>query len=795
MTSLLAGYVSAAQATKARPGPSVMHTYTASDAHGDSMNDLCDDIYCQPDAPRTSTVATANGPVMPHPHRGAEPASNSRGLRMPPQVAAEGEGVVGEELTQSRLDSCDPTPQWSESLAQQSRGYAVSVQDGTSYLQEAFVPGRVPTSPDAQLSILNVPVKGSANAHRTAAVEDARSADAGQLSACDEPSSPQSRPRNPAAVPPEGLSCEAPSESGQGFTDCAPAAGSNVQHDPAGPIEPQAGSWHAAVPAYESACSIAGSTGARSSASKEGMTSLSGGRQASSTDLPPVTEHRTSFFDGAGLSTEQGFCSASTAARQGEHSIPGAATCSQGVTEGGFGSHVNLPSIHSHYGTSDDSQSRWGSDTAMSGPNQGRVECSDHAPESGQRSAWAGPQAVPPGELGQKAEGWCGQSSYKPAEGSTADMHEASVPPADISMWSRNFSRGVPGDTPDNAASGRFFDELGLGHDPADAGNAVGATGTQPGQNPEADSGRCRPENVASELTTGPGSPQMENFCAAQAQDSEALPYWWEEWGCWVSACGQYYYDEVTGTWPSVFPAEPALFEGWTDQQQGSQGTCDAYQGGSRHGIKPDADASGDTSAHVGMQADAYRDEAGSSFFDTILQDGRASVAIGASGSQPQEQAQGTCAPLCALVPYVATAGVSGAHGNGHSAGSVAAGVGSGGPAEPAACPATPSHPLAESHDASRAETGGAAAASTYSTGERFFDSTRWDSSQQASGDTRTVGGGQDGADLCHLLPPQSADVAASGSGAPCPEKWGGHAHSMLSTLSPTPLANKVGPT
>ena len=37
-----------------------------------------------------------------------------------------------------------------------------------------------------------------------------------------------------------------------------------------------------------------------------------------------------------------------------------------------------------------------------------------------------------------------------------------------------------------------------------------------------------------------------------QAPDVQGEPYWYEEWGCWVSACSLFYHDEASGTWQAI---------------------------------------------------------------------------------------------------------------------------------------------------------------------------------------------------------------------------------------------------
>lgn len=811
----LSGYSSAAQATQVRAEPSVTQTCTASHVHGHSMDGHGGETDCQPAATHASTVATASGPVMPHPHCQADPASSLRGLWMPQPVAVAGAGVDGEELMQSRRCLPDPTSHCSEKSPPTSLGSVYSAPSGTNTLPESFVPGQLPASPDAQLPSVNVLAKKSCDAHGSAAVDDASAIEAEQLSPFDEASSPQKCSRMPAAANLEGMPCEEPLRSGQGFTDFAPAPGSNVQHDRACPIEAQAGTWHVAVPTYESARCIAATTGASLAASTEAVMSLLGGPLTSSAHLPPVTEDQSSLFDGACLTTEEGSNRvwASAAVQAGVQSTPSAATSSQGVAEGGFGSSINLPNMHNHHIASGQGHRCWGADTAhavISGPNQGRVSRWERAADGGQRLACARPQAVPHGDTHQEAEGCPAQSEYKPAVYSTLDTHEPSVPPASLSVWPANYSCGVPGETPVNTASGSFFDEVGLAQGPAHADSAAGATGTQQGQNPGSDSGRCQRDDFAPELTAEPpGCPAIGNTCAVQAQGSESQPYWWEEWGCWLSACGQFYYDEATGTWPSVYPGEPASFEGCRDKEWGSPRACDVDQSDSRSGLPTDAadHVTSDKSSQAGEQADVYRDQAGPSFFDTIMQDGLSFGAVRTSDSQPQGQGQRTCTPSHALVPHAATSGVPDMHGNGRRAGSGAAGVGSGVPAEPAVWPAAPAHPLAESHDTCCTEPGGIAAAGSYCAGGRFFDSERPSffkeagssfgcrSPQQAQCGTGPLGGSQDGAGWCQLPPPQSADVAAPGSGSPCPAKWAGHSHGVLGTHSPTALPQKVGPT
>lgn len=714
-----AGHMGAAQAGKHATGSSVSQKGSSTSLHELSMDVRSGDLEATSALRHTTPMAAARGPLSPWSQGDKELPVSLREAGMPLHAALADGGMDRATLS--------PFPRSTDSRPPHSASTQCSATFPTSQVS-CF------RQHDESAGIVSSNVSAELGAQHAMLALDGSEAVSGMAVAglCppqhiqESPADThhQMRPFGAEALGPEAH--DEPPDRGRGSRTHAVTFDScSAQRKAAPPV--QATVRGPAALEFEASHTMAAEAGAPVLASAEGMKTVLPSWHTSDAHFRKPNEGQSSFFGdedsfSAGISINT---RASAPSSDAQHP-PGAAPPGQGVAAGGFGSGINLPAppdnrVTAHHST-------WGSVatcTASSDHITELVQRRAAGDEGGPRTTWANLDPGSNDAAAQKAAFVAqDQSEHAPAVQPAADQLDPGFSSAAKATWRAAWDMGLQADDSAAAAVGSFFDQAGWseGHAtaPYDADAAVsphagpdmrrqgaeqaeGAHGTAPELSPWTDESAFPAE--------------ADRAGIAQGQVGEGEPFWCEEWGCWVSACGQYYYDEAMGAWSAIYSTEVKHLESQGDEQWDLQPEGGVGEDPSGRGAV--ADFVDEPAAHMCTRADDAGGPGGRSFFDSFSASEHVLVAKEAPHA-PQ-----TVKWLHASSPNVPEPLVTGPlapvlHGSGSCMGPAKAGVGFAEPAESSAWPASLPDSVAEHEAAGRAYFGGSSAAGDHTGGGGF---------------------------------------------------------------------------
>eukprot|EP00892_Ulva_mutabilis_P007047 jgi/Ulvmu1/4714/UM002_0445.1 len=329
--------------------------------------------------------------------------------------------------------------------------------------------------------------------------------------------------------------------------------------------EAHASTWHSAVSNATDHHLTAAETGAFFAEAEQDVMPTTSAATLAGAPLPPVPEGQPSFFGSTGFTAEMRAGRPwDAAALQDMPDLHAPPSHTNGDAHECFGSSVNMPAAPLQAPEAADSTrgsigacEPHADETARSADSQKKGDSSPSMPQSG----WGG-GSVP-----------CQVHAQLHAKVLTSTqvfpMYNAAAPEAGavgVDPWQ---SEGQLHPPAADAGGGGCFDPidcaepliatLSSDHDASRLSNV------QPGTDIQFQ-GLQHADPQAGAWSGMAGGEEGSHSWEAPAADAAAYPdtsatqpYWWAEWGCWVSACGQYYYDEATGAWPPIYRTEASV--------------------------------------------------------------------------------------------------------------------------------------------------------------------------------------------------------------------------------------------
>lgn len=354
-----------------------------------------------------------------------------------------------------------------------------------------------------------------------------------------------------------------------------PNSGSHPQANPAQASETNQSLWLSAVSDAVDPCAATAETGAFFAIAGPGH--VPGSLSAA---LSPVPEGHAMLCGGTGLTTDDGGSVVAPARCPDTRAVQ---DCRKGVAEGGVGSGVvgdfaaqgviNGAVLGRGVAELSLPELAWPTDSKGDADGDGSSTATSGWPTGPAITDWQAHAQVHVGVASQ-------QDSHASCPGiadvgADANAETAALPPT----CQGEGERYAP---PACAGSGGFFDQMLSADKPEPAArnelDSAHLIDTQPGAKAIVKGASGADAQIRSVAAVHAGwgvetgkfdSVPVLGDVATTGGDqktTEAQSYWWTEWGCWVSACGQYYYDQASGTWPQIYSAADMIADGQTAQ-------------------------------------------------------------------------------------------------------------------------------------------------------------------------------------------------------------------------------------